>query len=119
MTAVTRAAHQDIDGLAETLEQRAEVEGLARGVRIGARRQIVRWGLRWGTAFGIALVTTQAIGAFLWLPVLVSGFAILSLLSIFLIRARANRSVAAARAGLTGGDGTLSEPARAPSEDRL
>jgi len=116
---VTRAAHQDIDGLAETLEQRAEIEGLAKGVRIGARRQIVRWALRWGLAVGIALVTTQAIGAFRWIPVLVSGFALLSLLSIFLIRARANRSVAAARAGMTGGEVTLSEAGRTPRKDRL
>ena len=99
---MTRAAHQDIDGLADTLGQRAEIEGLAKGVRIGAARQIGRWAIRWGIAFGVALAAAFTADGLRWLPALVAGLALLSLLSIFFIRARANRRIATAREGLSG-----------------
>lgn len=116
---MTRAAHQDIDDLAHTLGQRAEIEGLSKGVRIGARRQIVRWTIRWGIALAVAFAASLASGALRWLPVLVAALALLSLLSIFIARARANRRIATARETLEAPDGSLSELGRDPKEDRL
>lgn len=116
---MTRPAHQDIDGLTETLAHRAEIEGLARGVRIGARRQIARWALRWGLGFAAAIGLAAVWDDLRWLPLLVAAFALVSLLSLFLVRARANRKIALARDNLDGLDGTLSELGRDPREDRL
>lgn len=114
-----RPEHQPIDGLTESLGRRADVEGLAKGLRMATRRQLLRWALVWG---GL-LIATTIVGAgvdwLAWLPVVTVILGLVALGGILAARARAARRVAEARGHLDGLDGTLSELARDPRKDHL
>jgi hypothetical protein len=110
-----RPAHQPIDGLAESLGRRADVEGLARGVRLATRRQLLRWALIWGGALVAATLIGAAADWLAWLPLVTLILAAVALGGILTARTRARRGVERARGGL---DGTLSELARDPRKDQ-
>jgi hypothetical protein len=109
-----RPAHQPIDGLAESLGRRAEVEGRASGLRRATRRQLLRWAAIWGAALLAATLLGAAAGWLPWLPLAALTLAALSLGLLMAGRARAARDLAEARDTL---DGTLSELARDPRKD--
>jgi Flp pilus assembly protein TadB len=113
-----RPEHQSIDGLAASLGRRADVEGLAKGVRIATRRQLAQWALRWGIAVIVAVVLGASVDWLVWLPVVTVILALVALGGILAARARAARRVNEARGNLDGLDGTLSELARDPRKDR-
>lgn len=113
-----RPAHQPIDGLADSLGRRADVEGLAKGVRLATRRQLLLWALVWGAALVVTVVIGAAADWLAWLPVLTVILALVALGGILTARARATRRVAEARGTLDGLDGTLSDLARTPRQDR-
>ena len=112
-----RPAHQPIDGLTESLGRRADVEGLARGVRLATRRQLLRWAAIWGAALIGATLVGAAAEWLAWLPLVTLILALVALGAILATRARAARGVAEARSTLDGLDGTLSELARDPRQD--
>ena len=112
-----RPAHQPIDGLTESLGRRADVEGLAKGVRLATRRQLLRWALTWGAALIVATLAGAAADWLAWLPLVTLILALVALGGILTARARAARGVAEARSHLDGLDGTLSELARDPRKD--
>jgi hypothetical protein len=117
---VTRPAHQPIDGLAESLGRRADVEGLANGIRRASRRQFLRWALIWAPALIAATLIGAAVDWLAWLPILTLILACLALGGLVAARLRAARGLAAARSRLDGPDGldgTLAELARAPRKD--
>lgn len=114
-----RPEHQPIDGLTESLGRRADVEGLARGVRVATRRQLVRWALTWGAALVVTLVAGASVDRLAWLPVVTLILALVALGGILAARARATRRIDGARDALDGLDGTLSELARDPRKDHL
>ena len=114
-----RPGHQPIDGLAESLGRRAEVEGMARGLRLGTRRALLRWALVWIAALGLAVLAGAAFDWLAWLPLATALLAAVALGGILAARARATRRIDGARDGLDGLDGTLSELARDPSQDHL
>jgi hypothetical protein len=116
---MTRRAHQPIDGLTESLGRRADVEGLARGVRLATRRQLLRWALIWGAALVAATLVGAAADWLAWVPLVTLILALVALGAILTARARAARGVAEARSHLDGLDGTLSELARDPRKDHL
>lgn len=97
---MTRAAHQDIDRLADTLGQRAEIEGLAKGVRLTLRRTLVRWALGWSFALTAAAAVAVLTPWLWWLPLAVLAVALASLAATLAHRARATRRIDAARARL-------------------
>ena len=90
---MTRPAHQDIDGLTRTLDLRAEREGLARGLKIQARRQTTRWAIRWcllmALALGVGLIETWL----WWLPLAALAFAAFDLAMLRVTRARSARRI--------------------------
>jgi hypothetical protein len=112
-----RPAHQPVDSLTESLGRRADVEGLARGVRPPPRRQLLRWAALWGAALLVSLPLGAAADWLAWLPLLTIILAVVALAAILAARARAARDVAEARGRLDGLDGTLSELARDPRKD--
>jgi hypothetical protein len=112
-----RPAHQPIDGLAETLGRRADVEGLANGLRRATRRQLLRWALVWGGLLVVTTIVGAGIDWLAWLPLLTGLLALLSLGGILVARVRAAGRVRKARRHLDGLDGTLSELARDPRQD--
>jgi hypothetical protein len=114
---MTRPAHQPIDSLADSLGRRADVEGLAKGIRVATRRQLLRWALIWGAALLVATLIGAAADWLAWLPLVTLILAVVALGGILAARARASRGVAEARNRLDGLDGTLSELARDPRED--
>jgi hypothetical protein len=116
---VTRPAHQPIDGLADSLGRRADVEGLAKGIRLATRRQLLRWALIWGAALVVATLIGAAADWLAWLPLVTLILALVALGLLLAARARAARGVAEARSHLDGLDGTLSELARDPRKDHL
>jgi hypothetical protein len=116
---MTRPAHQPIDDLTDSLGARAEVEGLARGVRLATRRQLLRWALTWGAALVVTLALGAAADWLAWVPLVTLILALVALGAILTARARAARGVAEARSHLDGLDGTLSELARDPRKDHL
>lgn len=109
-----RPEHQPIDGLADTLGRRADVEGLARGVRRATRRQLLRWALIWGAALIAATLIGAAADWLAWLPLITLILAVVALGGILTARTRARRGVERARRGL---DSTLAELAREPRKD--
>lgn len=108
-----RPAHQPIDGLADKLEQRAEVEGLARGFSINVRRALVLWAIRWACGLAAAIWIGRTVEWLAWLPAATAAVALVSLGSIFLIRARVNRRILATRARLDQLERTLRVAERA------
>lgn len=114
-----RPAHQPIDGLADSLGRRADVEGLAKGVRLATRRQLLRWALTWGAALIAATLAGAAADWLAWLPLVVLILALVALGGILAARLRAARGVDRARSRLDGLDGTLSDLARDPPKDPL
>jgi hypothetical protein len=116
---MTRPAHQPIDGLADSLGRRADVEGLAKGIRLATRRQLLRWALIWSAALVVATLIGAAADWLAWLPLVTLILAVVSLGLLLGARARAARGVAEARSHLDGLDGTLSELARDPRKDHL
>ena len=114
---MTRPAHQPIDGLAESLGRRADVEGLANGIRRASRRQFLRWAAIWGPALIVATLIGAAVDWLAWLPILALILALVALGGLLAARLRAARGLAAARDRLDGLDGTLSELARDPGRD--
>ena len=119
MTSPPRPEHQPIDGLAESLGRRADVEGLARDLRIGTRRQLLRWALLWGAALAVAVLAGAFVDWLSWMPVVTVILALVSLGGILTARARAARRIDWARDTRDGLDGTLSELARDPRKDHL
>jgi hypothetical protein len=113
-----RPAHQPIDGLADSLGRRADVEGLAKGVRLAARRQLLRWAFIWGAALIAATLIGAAADWLAWLPLVTLILALVAFGGILTARARATRSVRDARGRLDGLDGTLSDLARDPRKDQ-
>jgi hypothetical protein len=109
-----RPAHQPIDGLAESLGRRADVEGLANGIRRASRRQFLRWALIWGPALIVATLVGAAVDWLAWLPILALILAILALGGLIAARFRAATGLAAARKRL---DGTPSELPPDPRKD--
>lgn len=85
--------HQPIEGLTESLGRRAEVEGLARGVRLAGRRQLLRWAATWGAALAVTLALGAAIDWLAWAPVLTLILALLALGTLLAARRRARASV--------------------------
>jgi hypothetical protein len=114
-----RPEHQPIDGLAESLGRRADVEGLAKGLRMATRRQLLRWALVWGALLVVATLVGAGIDWLAWLPLVTLILALVSLGGILAARARTARRVTEARSALDGLDGTLSELARDPRKDHL
>ena len=114
-----RPEHQPIDGLTESLGRRADVEGMAKGVRMATRRQLLRWALVWGGILVVTTIVGAGIDWLAWLPLVTLILALLSLGGILAARSRAARRVTEARSTLDGLDGTLSELARDPRKDHL
>ena len=114
-----RRAHQPIDGLADSLGRRADVEGLARGVRLATRRQLLRWALIWGAALVAATLIGASADWLAWLPLVTLILAVVALGGILTARARARRGIRQAKRTLDGLDGTLAELARDPRKDHL
>lgn len=94
---MTRAAHQDIDRLADTLGQRAEIEGLAKGVRLTLRRTLLRWALGWSFALAAAGAVAVLTPWLWWLPVAALAVALLSLAATLVHRTKTTRRIDAAR----------------------
>ncbi len=97
---MTRAAHQDIDALAAMLGKRAEIEGLAKGIRISARRQVGRWALVWSVLLSVAIAVGMSVSWLWWLPLATAALALASLAAILVLRARVRRKISLARARL-------------------
>lgn len=112
-----RPAHQPIDGLADSLGRRADVEGLAKGIRLATHRQLLRWALIWGAALLAATLIGAAADWLAWLPLVTLILAAVALGAILTARARATRRVRDARGRLDGLDGTLTDLARDPRKD--
>lgn len=93
-------AHQDIDRLTESLDKRADVEGLARGAALTRRRKLTRWGIRWSLGLALALLLAQAEASLWWVPLGTALLALVALGTLLMGSNRLSRMIATARARL-------------------
>ncbi len=109
---MNRPEHQDIDGLADALGKRAELEGLHKGFRINVRRSLGRWAIRWSLGLAVAIAIGMSVDWLWWLPFGAAGVALISLGSIFVMQNAVNRRIRDTRNRLVGLEDTLASLAR-------
>lgn len=109
---MARPAHQDIDGLAEALEKRAEIEGLSKGFSMNVRRQFGLWAVRWAIGLAVAITVGATVDWLWWLPLAAAALASVSLAWIFVVKSRIDRKIGLARDRLDTLEETLADLAR-------